>query len=628
MRIESRDQFDELRAQAIKIEENRRQQVLVCCGTGCLASGAKEVAEAFASEIAKRSVDADVELFVKSTGCHGFCERGPLVVLQPKGLLYTKVKPKRVEEIVEKSLIGDEVIRGLLYKEPVSGERIEQYSEVPFYANQVRVAMRNIGRIDPTSILDAIAEGAYEGLAKALFELSPDQVIDEVEASGQRGRGGAGFPTGRKWRSCRAASGDRRFVLCNGDEGDPGAFKDRSIMEGDPHSVLEGMIIGAYAVGASQGYIYVRDEYPLAVVNLTVALAEARKYGLLGDNIMGSGFDFDITISRGGGAFVCGESSALMRSLEGKVGEPRAKYVHATDKGLFDLPTVLNNVETWAAIGAIVDQGGAWFASMGTERSKGTKAFSLVGKVKNTGLIELPMGTTLRHIIYDIGGGILKNRPFKAVQTGGPSGGCVPEELLDLPVDYEQLTEAGSMMGSGGMIVMDDRTCMVDVSRFFLAFLEEESCGKCTPCREGLKQMLHIYDRIIDGQGTDTDILQIERLAEGMKLGSLCELGKSAPNPVLSTLRYFRSEYEAHVRHKACPAGVCRELTAFEIKDDCDGCHLCTKACPVDAISGEIKELHTIHHDVCISCGACLDVCPTDSIRTFPKHELDAAEVG
>jgi NADH-quinone oxidoreductase subunit F len=317
-----------------------------------------------------------------------------------------------------------------------------------------------------------------------------------------------------------------------------------------------------------------------------------------------------------------------MRSLEGKVGEPRAKYVHATDKGLFDLPTVLNNVETWAAIGAIVDQGGAWFASMGTERSKGTKAFSLVGKVKNTGLIELPMGTTLRHIIYDIGGGILKNRPFKAVQTGGPSGGCVPEELLDLPVDYEQLTEAGSMMGSGGMIVMDDRTCMVDVSRFFLAFLEEESCGKCTPCREGLKQMLHIYDRIIDGKGTDTDILQIERLAEGMKLGSLCELGKSAPNPVLSTLRYFRAEYESHVRHKACPAGVCRELTAFEIKDDCDGCHLCTKACPVDAISGEIKEMHTIHHDACISCGACVDVCPTDSIRTFPKHELDAAEVG
>ncbi len=627
MRIESRDQFNALQAQARENEANRTQQVLVCCGTGCLASGAKKVAEAFAVEIAKRSLDADVNLFVKSTGCHGFCERGPLVALRPSGILYTKVKPGRVEEIVEKTLIGGEVIPGLLYKEPVSGERIEQYAEIPFYANQVRVAMRNIGRIDPTSILDAIAEGAYSGLAKALYGMTPDQVIDEVAASGQRGRGGAGFSTARKWRSCKSAPGDRRYVLCNGDEGDPGAFKDRSIMEGDPHSVLEGMIIGAYALGAHEGFIYVRDEYPLAVVNLTIALAEARKYGLLGGNIMGSGFDFDVKISRGGGAFVCGESSALMRSLEGKTGEPRAKYVHSTAKGLFDQPTVLNNVETWAGIGAIIDRGGAWFASMGTEKSKGTKAFSLVGKVKNTGLIELPMGTTLRHIIYDIGGGILKDRPFKAVQTGGPSGGCVPEELLDLPVDYEKLTEAGSMMGSGGMIVMDDRTCMVDVSRFFLAFLEEESCGKCTPCREGLKQMVAIYDRIIDGKGRTGDIELIERLASGMRLGSLCELGKSAPNPVLSTLRYFRSEYEAHIKDHACPAGVCRELTAFEIMDDCDGCHLCFKACPVDAITGVVKEMHVIHHDACISCGACVEVCPTDSIRTFPKHELKPAEV-
>jgi NADH-quinone oxidoreductase subunit F len=622
MRTESRDQFEALQAQAREIEANRTQQVLVCCGTGCLASGAKAVAEAFADEIAKRSVDASVELFVKSTGCHGFCERGPLVVLNPQGILYTKVKPGRVEEIVEKTLIGGEVIPGLLYKEPVSGERVEQYEEVPFYKHQVRVAMRNIGRIDPTDILDAIAHGAYAGAARALFELTPGEVIKEVAVSGQRGRGGAGFNTARKWQSCKDAPGDRRFVLCNGDEGDPGAFKDRSIMEGDPHSVLEGMIIGAYALGANEGWIYVRDEYPLAVVNLTIAIREAHKYGLLGENIMGSGFDFDIKISRGGGAFVCGESSALMRSLEGKTGEPRAKYVHSTEKGLFDLPTVLNNVETWAGIGAIIERGGEWFASMGTERSKGTKAFSLVGKVKNTGLIELPMGTTLRHIIYDIGGGILKDRPFKAVQTGGPSGGCVPEELLDLPVDYEELTEAGSMMGSGGMIVMDDRTCMVDVSRFFLAFLEEESCGKCTPCREGLKQMLHIYDRIIAGKGSEGDLELIERLASGMQLGSLCELGKSAPNPVLSTLRYFRSEYEAHIADRACPAGVCRELTAFEIiEDECDGCHLCFKACPVDAITGAVKELHVIDHEACISCGACLDVCPTDSVRTFPKHE-------
>jgi len=628
MRIESKDRFETLRAQARESNASRTQQVLVCCGTGCLAWGSKKVAEAFASEIAKRSIDATVDLFVKSTGCHGFCERGPLVALQPSGILYTKVKPNRVEEIVEKTLIGGEVIQNLLYKEPVSGERIVKYDEIPFYKNQVRVAMRNIGRIDPTSILDAIAEGAYSGLAKALFEMTPDEVVDEVEISGQRGRGGAGFSTARKWRSCKAAPGDRRFVLCNGDEGDPGAFKDRSIMEGDPHSIIEGMIIGAFALGAHEGWIYVRDEYPLAVVNLGIAIAEANKYGLLGQNIMGSGFDFDIKISRGGGAFVCGESSALMRSLEGKTGEPRAKYVHSTEKGLFDLPTVLNNVETWAGIGAIIDRGGEWFASMGTERSKGTKAFSLVGKVKNTGLIELPMGTTLRHIIYDIGGGILDDRPFKAVQTGGPSGGCVPAELLDLPVDYEELTKAGSMMGSGGMIVMDDRTCMVDVSRFFLAFLEEESCGKCTPCREGLHQMVQIYDRLIAGDGVEGDIELIERLAAGMQLGSLCELGKSAPNPVLSTLRYFRSEYEAHIRDKACPAGICRDLTAFEIiEEGCDGCHVCFKACPVDAIEGVVKELHVIHQDACISCGACLDVCPTNTIRTFPKIELKKAEV-
>jgi NADH-quinone oxidoreductase subunit F len=625
MRIESRDQFESLQSQARQRNASREQQVLVCCGTGCLASGSKKVAEAFAEEVAKRELDASVGLFVKSTGCHGFCERGPRVVLHPSGSLYTKVKPKQVVEIVEKTVIAGETIPGLLYKNPVDGQRIEQYEEIPFYKHQVRVAMRNIGRIDPVDILDAIAEGAYGGLAKALCEMEPDDVIEQVAVSGQRGRGGAGFNTARKWRSCRRAPGERRFVLCNGDEGDPGAFKDRSIMEGDPHSVLEGMIIGAYAIGSHEGYIYVRDEYPLAVVHLTIAIAEARKYGLLGKDIMGSGFDFDIQISRGGGAFVCGESSALMRSLEGKTGEPRAKYVHSTEKGLFDLPTVLNNVETWAGIGAIIERGGDWFASMGTEKSKGTKAFSLVGKVKNTGLIELPMGTTLRHIIFDIGGGILADRPFKAVQTGGPSGGCVPESLLDLPVDYERLTEVGSMMGSGGMIVMDDRTCMVDVARYFLNFLTEESCGKCVPCREGLKQMLSIYDRLVDGHGREGDIELVERLARGMQLGSLCELGKSAPNPVLSTLAYFRDEYEAHIVDRACPAGICRELTAYEIVEDlCDGCHVCFKACPTDAITGTVKELHVIHHDACISCGACFDVCPTGAIRTFPKVELSA----
>jgi len=627
MRIESKDQFEALQSSAKEREDSHKRKVLVCCGTGCLATGAKDVAEAFAHEIKERGLDIEVGLGVKSTGCHGFCERGPLVVFQPEGLLYTKVKAKRVPEIIEKTIIGQELIPGLLYKNPVNNERIPAYEEIPFYKNQVRVAMRNIGLIDPTDLMDAIAHDAYVGLAKALFDMTPDEVLDEVEASGQRGRGGAGFFTARKWRSCKAAPGDRRFVLCNGDEGDPGAFKDRSIMEGDPHSVLEGMIIAALAVGAHEGYIYVRDEYPLAVVNLRLAIVEARKVGLLGENIIGSGFDFDIQISRGGGAFVCGESSALMRSLAGKTGEPRAKYVHSTAKGLFDLPTVLNNVETLAGIGAIIHHGGAWFAAMGTDRSKGTKAFSLVGKVKNTGLIELPMGTTLRHIIYDIGGGVLKDRPFKAVQTGGPSGGCIPEDLLDLPVDYEKLTEAGSMMGSGGMIVMDDRTCMVDVARYFIAFLTEESCGKCTPCREGLKQMLAMYDAFIEGRGREGDIEKIETLAAGMQLGSLCELGKSAPNPVLSTLRYFRSEYEAHIRDQACPAGICRDLTAFEIMPDCDGCHACTKVCPTDCIAGEKKELHVIDHEACISCGACLDVCPTDSIRTFPKVELAAKEV-
>jgi NADH-quinone oxidoreductase subunit F len=628
MRIESKDQFEALQGQARALDDSRELQVLVCCGTGCLASGSKQVAEAFAEQVAKRGLDASVGMFVKSTGCHGFCERGPLVALQPSGILYTRVKPQQVEKIVEKTVVDGEIIPSLLYKNPVDGERIQEYAEIPFYKHQVRVAMRNIGRIDPTDMLDAIANGGYAGLAKALHEMSPDEVLEEVAVAGQRGRGGAGFNTARKWRSCKEAPGERRFVLCNGDEGDPGAFKDRSIMEGDPHSVLEGMVIGAYAVGSHEGYIYVRDEYPLAVVNLQIAIEEARKYGLLGIDIMGSGFDFDIKISRGGGAFVCGESSALMRSLEGRTGEPRAKYVHSTEKGLFDLPTVLNNVETWAGIGAIIDRGGAWFASMGTDRSNGTKAFSLVGKVKNTGLIELPMGTTLRRIIFDIGGGILGDRPFKAVQTGGPSGGCVPEELLDLPVDYEELTEVGSMMGSGGMIVMDDRTCMVDVARYFLSFLSEESCGKCVPCREGLHQMLHVFNRLVEGEGRQGDIELVQRLAAGMQLGSLCELGKSAPNPVLSTLRYFRSEYEAHIRGKACPAGICRELTAYEIVEElCDGCHVCFKACPVDAITGTVKELHVIHHDACISCGACFDVCPTEAIRTFPKVELQKEAV-
>lgn len=625
MRIESPAAFAEFRQRAQAKLAQRQAEVLVCCGTGCLANGAAAVAEAFAAALDGSA--AEVKTFTKRTGCHGFCERGPLVVLRPSGILYTRVKPRDVQEIVDKTVQGGTVIPRLLYKEPTSGQRIEHYQEVPFYKHQTRVAMRRIGHIDPTDFEDAVAHGAYGGLVKALG-MTPEEVLREVEISGLRGRGGAGFSTARKWRSCRNARGERKFVLCNGDEGDPGAFKDRSIMEGDPHSVLEGMIIGGWAIGAHEGIIYVRDEYPLAVINLTLAIRQARDAGLLGEDILGSGFAFDIRISRGGGAFVCGESSALMRSLEGKVGEPRAKYVHATDRGLYDLPTVLNNVETWADVGAIIEHGGAWFAAMGTAKSKGTKAFSLVGKVKNTGLIELPMGMTLRQIIYDIGGGVLNDRPFKAVQTGGPSGGCVPEALLDLPVDYEKLTEAGSMMGSGGMIVMDDRTCMVDVARYFLKFLTEESCGKCVPCREGLHQMLAMFDDLVAGRGKPGDIERIERLSRGMQLGSLCELGKSAPNPVISTLRYFRDEYVAHVERRECPAGICKDLTTYEIMPEtCDGCHACFKACPVEAITGKVKELHVIHQDKCIACGACYDACPTQAIRFLPKHQMAARGV-
>jgi len=622
MRIESIESFEQLRRGLAEKYAARQDEIMVCCGTGCLARGSMQVAEAFAAEIEARKMDIPVNLYLKKTGCQGFCERGPLVIIQPRGLMYMRVKPSRVSEIIEKTIIGGETIDGLLYKD-ADGERIENYTRIPFYAHQTRIAMRNLGLIDPSDIDEAVAHGAYEALARALSSMQPEELIDTIDRSGLRGRGGAGFRTGRKWRSAARAPGDIRYVICNGDEGDPGAFKDGALMEGDPHAVIEGMILGAYAIGAHEGYIYVRDEYPQAVKNLGIAIEQAGEAGFLGKNILGSGFDFDIRISRGGGAFVCGESSALMLSIAGKVGEPRAKYVHSTEKGLFDRPTVLNNVETWADVPWIILHGAEAYAAMGTEGSRGTKAFCLSGKCRNTGLIEMPMGTTLRHIVEDVGGGVLGGRPFKAVQTGGPSGGCVPEGLLDLPVDYEELTEAGSMMGSGGMIVMDDRTCMVDVSRFFLEFLEEESCGKCTPCREGLKQMLHLFDDLVTGKATEETIGEIERLARAMKLGSLCELGKSAPNPVLSTLRYFRGEYFAHVRDKACPAGVCRELTAYRIiADACSGCHACTKVCPVDAIAGKPKEIHIIDHEICISCGACLEVCPDEAIVTFPKIEL------
>ncbi len=626
MRLQSKADFEALRARCVAANDTPAQRVLVCCGTGCLANGARAVAAAFRDVLRAQGVPASVEALVKTTGCHGFCERGPLVLLEPSGILYTRVSPADVPEIVERTLVRGETIPKLLYKDPATGNRIERQSDIPFYAKQTRIAMRNIGRIDPDSTEDAIAHGGYQGLVRALFELTPAQIVAEVERAGLRGRGGAGFPTARKWGACREASAERKFVICNGDEGDPGAFKDRSLMEGDPHAVIEGMLIGARAIGAHLGYVYVREEYPLAIEHLVSAIRQAKDHGLLGNNILGTGFDFELRLSRGAGAFVCGESSALMRSIEGRTGEPRVKYIHATRKGLFDCPTVLNNVETWTDVGAILREGADWFRSIGTESSRGTKAFSLVGKVQNTGLVELPMGTPLRSIVVDIGGGTPSPRKLKAVQTGGPSGGCLPESLFDLPVDYEALSRAGSMMGSGGMIVMDDRTCMVDVARYFVSFLIGESCGKCTPCREGLSQMRIVLERIQEGRGRPGDVELLERLAATMRAASLCELGKSAVNPVLSTLKYFRAEYDAHIQRKACPAGTCRELTAYAITpEDCTGCHLCAKACPCGAITGQPREKHMIDSAACISCGACFEACKPGAVRFFPRSEREVA---
>jgi NADH-quinone oxidoreductase subunit F len=617
MRFIKNKDLEERRKQVVKDQKAVKNSILVCCGTGCLASGAGEVAEEFRRRLSEQGIDMEVELHVKKTGCHGFCERGPIVTFVPSGILYQKVKPKHVEEIIEKTVKKGKVIKKLVYKDTASKKHIEQYSEIPFYKHQTRIALRNIGQIDPTSLDDYLAKGGFIGLVKAL-SMKPEEIVEEIEISGLRGRGGGGFPTAKKWKSCIKAGGDKRYVRCNGDEGDPGAFMDRSIMEGDPFDVIEGMIIGAYAIGSDEGFIYVRQEYPLAVEHLRVAIDVCREAGLLGENILGSGLNFDIKISRGGGAFVCGESSALMRSIAGKVGEPRAKYIHSTEKGLYDLPTVLNNVETWVNVPIIIENGGEWFAQYGTEKSKGTKAFALVGRVINTGLVEVPMGITLRDLIFGIGGGIHKGREFKAVQTGGPSGGCIPAELLDLEVDFDRLDEQGSMMGSGGMIVMDERTCMVDIARYFLKFLLEESCGKCVPCREGLKQLTALYDRIVEGHGTMEDLEKIEWLAEDVKIGSLCALGKSAPNPVLSTIKFFRDEYIEHIMDRRCRAGVCKPLTRLVIEENCIGCGKCVKVCPTDAIAGELKKLHVLDQVKCIVCGSCVEICPVDCIQVEP----------
>jgi len=612
-RIKNAQELEALRKEIMAGIRPDTPQITVCGGTGCLANGSAAVAEAFGQVLKNQGLNGRVVL--KKTGCHGFCERGPVVVLHPQEIFYQRVSAQDAEEIVSETIQKAKPVERLLYTDPESQQKILRYHEIPFYKHQLRIALRNNGRIDPTDIKDYLAAGGYAALAKALTSMTPEQIINAVEKAGLRGRGGGGFPTGRKWRSCRQAPGKIHYLVCNGDEGDPGAFMDRSIMEGDPHSVLEGMIIAAYAIGAAQGFIYVRHEYPLAVTHLSIALQQARAYGFLGQNILGSGFDFDIRINRGGGAFVCGESSALMASLEGRPGEPRAKYIHTVEKGLWDQPTNLNNVETYACVPPIISKGADWFASYGTAGSKGTKVFSLVGKVKNTGLVEVPMGISLRDIIFKIGGGILKDRQFKAVQTGGPSGGCIPYGLIDMPVDFDELTKAGSMMGSGGMIVMDESDCMVDVAKYFTKFLEEESCGKCTPCREGVRRMKEVLVDITEGRGTADSLTLLEELAEAITIGSLCALGGTAANPVLSTLRYFREEYEAHIKDKRCPAGVCKELIHYEILPDlCTGCHRCFRECPQQAISGEVKKPHQIDLNKCIKCGVCYDVCKFDAV--------------
>jgi NADH-quinone oxidoreductase subunit F len=585
----------------------------ICAGTGCQAYGVSRVIEAFRKELETRGLADKVDIL--STGCPGFCERGPLVTVKPSGIFYQRVQIKDVPVIVEETLINGRIVDDLLYDNPLTGDKSTYEKDVPFYKLQRREILWMNGLLDPTRIEDYVALGGYNALMKMLFEMEPTAVLDAVKRSGLRGRGGAGFPTGRKWEGCRRAEGDVRYVICNADEGDPGAFMDRAVLEGNPHSVLEGMIIGAYAIGSHEGYIYVRNEYPLAVENATLAVEVARAYGLLGHDIAGSGFDFDIQIRRGGGAFVCGESSALMQSLEGNVGEPQAKYVRSVEKGLRDQPTVLNNVETWANVPLIIDKGWEWYAGIGTEGSKGTKIFSLVGKINNTGLVEVPMGVTLRQIIFDIGGGIPNGKAFKAVQTGGPSGGCLPEHMLDLPVDFDELARVGSMMGSGGMIVMDENTCMVDIARYFLDFLKEESCGKCVPCREGIARSLEILDRICGGEGRPEDIELLEELSETLMGFSLCALGRTAPNPVLSTLKYFRDEYEAHIYEHRCPAGVCKSLIEYWIDPNlCTGCGACTRVCPQLSIEGEKNAPHVLNKAHCIKCGACYDVCRFQAI--------------
>ena len=586
-----------------------RSHVLVCGGTGCTSSGSQQIIQTLKDELKKNRLQNEVA--VVKTGCHGLCAEGPVMIVYPEAVFYSKVRPEDVEEIVSEHLLKGRIVERLVYHEAQAPEGIKSLNETTFYKKQHRIALRNCGVINPESIDEYIGTGGYEALGKVLTEMTPDEVIQTILDSGLRGRGGAGFPTGLKWRFASGNRGNvQKYVCCNADEGDPGAFMDRSVLEGDPHVVLEAMAIAGYAIGADQGYIYVRAEYPIAVERLQIAINQAREYGLLGKNIFDSGFDFDIELRLGAGAFVCGEETALMTSIEGNRGEPRPRPPFPAVKGLFESPTILNNVETWANIPQIIINGPKWFASMGTEKSKGTKVFALGGKINNTGLVEIPMGTTLRTVIEDIGGGIPNGKKFKAAQTGGPSGGCIPAEHFDIPIDYDNLISIGSMMGSGGLIVMDEDTCMVDIAKFFLQFTVDESCGKCTPCRVGTKRLLELLEKITDGRGTLEDIDKMEELCYYIKDNALCGLGQTAPNPVLSTLRYFRDEYIEHVVNKRCPAGVCKKLITYKIDPvKCKGCTLCARNCPVNAIEGQVKVAHSIDTSKCVKCGTCIDKC-------------------
>jgi NADH-quinone oxidoreductase subunit F len=608
-RLKSPSDLEKLRKEIISKKDPKKPAIAICVSTGCEALGGKEVLKALKEEIKKQNLEGSIE--IKETGCLGFCEKGPRLVIYPEEIYYFRVKATDVPEIVSKTLLNKEIVERILYTDPVTGLKARYLSEIPFYKYQKRILLDNSAKVDPKKIEDYIALDGYKALGRVLFQMTPEQVLEEVKKSKLRGRGGGGFPTARKWESTRDAPGEPKYVIVNCDEGDPGAFMNRALMEGNPHSILEGLIIGAYAIGSHEGFIYVRQEYPLAVENMQIALDQAEEYGLLGKDILGSGFDFKVKIHRGAGAFVSGESSALMTAIEGKVGEPRPKYVHTSEKGIWDKPSALNNVETWANIPLIINNGAEWFASVGTEGSKGTKIFSLAGKVNNTGLVEIPMGMTLRDLIFKIGGGIRDGKKFKGVQTGGPSGGVIPEQYLDSQVDFDELVKLGSIMGSGGIIVMDSDTCMVDVARYFVNFLCDESCGKCLPCREGLKQARKILDDIVSGKGKEGDIEKLKEIAEATSAASLCALGQTAANPMLTTICYFRDEYEAHIKEKRCPALVCKKLLSYYIDPaKCAACMLCFRNCPVGAVNGEKNKIHVIDQSKCTKCGTCFEVCP------------------